>query len=383
MTHLIARAQSRRGIYRMEAEKKRFNLDRIRAEISMVDLYGREVGPARRAGSGWSGLCPFHEERSGSFSMRLARDGWRGHCFGCGWDGSIFDFVMGLSGCDFAGAVERLAGMLGLAPESVERIGQGPKRVAERPRDVMVKPWMPGMEGPTDEELAALAALRGLQVPGLRAAVGDGMLKMADWPWVNGRGGAGFVKSPEAVRSWVVRDPEGWVAQYRRLDGGLYSIGFGPEARESKSWSTRNVAWPVGASGLGDRWRVVLVEGSPDVLAAYHFLWGFGLLGEVAVCGVLGAANRMAEEAVGFFKDKEVRIFAHADVEKNGVRTGWKGAARWQEQLARAGAVVSVANLDGLTMRSGDRVKDVNDLVFCSRDLIEDEVAPLFSEWGL
>lgn len=368
----------------MEKERLEYDLERIRAEISMVDLYTREVGPPRRAGSSWVGLCPFHEERSGSFSMRLARDGWRGHCFGCGWDGSVFDLVMGLRGCEFAQAAELLGGMLGLAPSRVGRISSRPIRKAERLEEEWTKPWIPRLEAPTEAELEALARLRGLQVPGLRAAAAAGMLGMTDWPQVWDGSLRRRLVRPDAVRSWAVTDGSGWVAQYRRLDGGLYRIGSDAEGwRTSKSWSTKNVAWPVGAGSLGDCWRVVLVEGSPDVLAAWHFLWGWGLLGRVAVCGVLGAANRLASRAMGLFKDREVRIFAHADAPRDGRRTGWEGARRWQSQLAEAGAVVTVANLDGLTMRSGTAAKDVNDLVFCDAETLEAEVRPLFSEWGL
>ncbi len=350
----------------------------------MVDLYSREVGSPRRAGSAWVGLCPFHEERSGSFSMRMARDGWRGHCFGCGWDGSVFDLVMGLRGCDFAGAVEVLGGMLGLPREAVPRISSG--GVVRRPREAEVrrKPWLPRLEVPTAAELEQLAGLRGLQVAGLKAAVGTGVLWATDWPWRWDGTARRHVRAADAVRSWVVTDDSRWTAQYRRLDGGLYEIGGdGGEARRSKSWSTRNVAWPVGCGNLGSVGRVVLVEGSPDVLAAFHFLRGWGLLGSVGVCGVLGASNRLAEEAMGCFKDREVRIFAHADVARDGRRSGWEGGLRWQSQLAEAGASVSVANLEGLVRRSGERVKDVNDLAWCDPEVLEEVVRPLFAEWGL
>lgn len=361
-----------------------YDLERIRSDLSLVELYEREVGPARRAGSSWVGICPFHEERSGSFSMRLARDGWRGHCFGCGWDGSVFDFVMGLRGCSFSEAAAVLGGLLGLAPSARGRISpERPKETRKSAEEEWRKPWMPRLEVPTAEELGALAALRGLQVPGLEAAAAEGVLRMADWPWVWDGARRRHVLREDWSRSWAVTDAAGWTAQYRRLDGGLYRIGGAEDGRTSKSWSTRNVAWPVGAGNLGDRWRVALVEGSPDVLAAFHFLWGFGLLGKVAVCGVLGAANRLAEQSLEHFKDREVRIFAHADVARDGRRTGWEGARRWQEQLSRAGAIVTVANLDGLEMRNGQRVKDVNDCVYAEASTIEEEVRPLFSEWGL
>lgn len=49
--------------------------------------------------------CPFHSERTASFAIKNER----GHCFGCGWHGDIFDFTARLFSTDLKGAVERLA----------------------------------------------------------------------------------------------------------------------------------------------------------------------------------------------------------------------------------------------------------------------------------
>ena len=141
------------------------------------------------------------------------------------------------------------------------------------------------------------------------------------------------------------------------------------------------MAWPVGAPEIGDRWRVVMVEGGADLLACHHFLHGLGMLAEVAVCCVLGASNRLAPQAMEYFRDREVRILADADLPKDGKSTGMEAAARWQDQLAEAGAVVTVGSLYGLTKINGDRVKDVNDLTHCDAETLE-EALPLFTEWG-
>jgi len=127
---------------------------------------------------------------------------------------------------------------------------------------------------------------------------------------------------------------------------------------------------------------VVICEGSPDFLACFHFLQGLGMLGEVAVCGVLGASNTLAPMAMEHFRDREVRILMQADeVKADGRRPGMEGAARWQAQLVEAGAVVTVGSLDGLTMRDGRPVKDINDLALCSAGTVG-EALELFTEWG-
>lgn len=60
----------------------------------------------RRAGREWTGLCPFHGERTPSFTVN--DDKGFAHCFGCGWHGDVADFVAGLAGCGLREAVERL-----------------------------------------------------------------------------------------------------------------------------------------------------------------------------------------------------------------------------------------------------------------------------------
>jgi DNA primase len=69
------------------------------------------------------GLCPFHDERTPSFSVEPVAKLY--HCFGCGESGDVFDFVMKTENVDFTGALELLA----------DRAGVRLERVAEDPRD--------------------------------------------------------------------------------------------------------------------------------------------------------------------------------------------------------------------------------------------------------
>ncbi len=98
-------------------------LDEIRARVTLVDLVGRRV-KLRRQGREHGGLCPFHNEKTPSFTV--SEDKGFFHCFGCGAHGSHFDFVMRTEGLSFPEAVERLAAEAGLempqaSPEEAER----------------------------------------------------------------------------------------------------------------------------------------------------------------------------------------------------------------------------------------------------------------------
>ena len=98
-------------------------LDEIRARLSLAEVIGRRVRLTKR-GREHSGLCPFHNEKSPSFTV--SEDKGFFHCFGCGAHGDVIGFVMRSEGLSFPEAVERLAGEAGLqvpvaSPEERQR----------------------------------------------------------------------------------------------------------------------------------------------------------------------------------------------------------------------------------------------------------------------
>lgn len=91
-------------------------LDEIRARLPISEVAGRTVRLTRR-GAEHSGLCPFHAEKSPSFTINDDKSFY--HCFGCGAHGDVLSFVMRNEGLPFPEAVERLAAEAGLkVPEA-------------------------------------------------------------------------------------------------------------------------------------------------------------------------------------------------------------------------------------------------------------------------
>lgn len=86
-------------------------LDELRARTGLHDIIGRRV-QLRKNGREWTGLCPFHKEKTPSFTVNEDKGFY--HCFGCGEHGSAFDFVMKTDGLSFPEAVERLATEAGM-----------------------------------------------------------------------------------------------------------------------------------------------------------------------------------------------------------------------------------------------------------------------------
>ena len=83
----------------------------IKNKLSVVDVVGETV-QLKKAGSTYKGLCPFHGEKTPSFTVTPARDSWK--CFGCGEGGDIFSFVMKRDSLAFPEAVRLLAAKAGV-----------------------------------------------------------------------------------------------------------------------------------------------------------------------------------------------------------------------------------------------------------------------------
>lgn len=99
--------------------------DEIRERLDLVEIIGQYVA-LRRSGQRFLGLCPFHQEKTPSFSVDPERGFW--HCFGCGEGGDLFSFVMRQEGVDFAEALRMLARRAGVQLEHDPQADQRRRR---------------------------------------------------------------------------------------------------------------------------------------------------------------------------------------------------------------------------------------------------------------
>jgi DNA primase len=103
--------------------------DRVFAAVDMLALISAR-SELRRAGvNSYFGICPFHDERTGSFHVRPDEKHY--HCFGCQESGDPFDFVMQTEGLDFKSAMESLADRFGVQLETED---EDPGAAARRQR---------------------------------------------------------------------------------------------------------------------------------------------------------------------------------------------------------------------------------------------------------
>jgi DNA primase len=87
------------------------DIERVRAQTDIVAVVSEHVG-LRKQGTRWVGLCPFHAEKSASFSVNAELGFY--YCFGCQAKGDVITFVREVHHLDFVGAVESLAGRAGI-----------------------------------------------------------------------------------------------------------------------------------------------------------------------------------------------------------------------------------------------------------------------------
>lgn len=107
--------------------------NRIAEAVDIVDLVSAEV-QLKPQGKSLVGCCPFHSEKTGSFTVNQARQTY--HCFGCGKHGDVFSWVMEREGCSFPEAIRRLAKRANIEIQERERT---PEEIArETKREAML-----------------------------------------------------------------------------------------------------------------------------------------------------------------------------------------------------------------------------------------------------
>jgi len=104
-------------------------IDDLLARLDIVDVIDSRV-KLKKKGKNYSACCPFHNEKTPSFSVSQEKQFY--HCFGCGVHGNAIDFIMEFERLDFVEAIEELAGTLGLDVPREQRSGPQQHNAAPR-----------------------------------------------------------------------------------------------------------------------------------------------------------------------------------------------------------------------------------------------------------
>jgi DNA primase len=104
--------------------------DRVKQQADIVRVVGEYVR-LKKSGQNFTGLCPFHSEKTPSFAVHPVKQIY--HCFGCGAGGDVFKFVMEMDRCEFPEAIRTVAEKCGIAlPQPRERSPEARKEQTQR-----------------------------------------------------------------------------------------------------------------------------------------------------------------------------------------------------------------------------------------------------------
>ena len=297
-------------------------LEEIRSRVDMVEMVGQFVN-LKRAGENWKGLCPFHTEKTPSFTVHPKKGIF--HCFGCGVGGDAFGFLMRQDRLAFPEAVRLLAQRAGVElpserrPEAadgkIEALRQIMARAAEFYAEAL---WAPGgdkarryLEGRgVDPEVARrfglgyapegwdhlLAFMRGQSVAEEGLAQAGLVLPRQT--------GSGFYDRFRGRLLFTIRDGQGRVVAF----GGR---ALGPEepkylnSPETPLYVKGQIlyALDLAKGAMRERNRAIVVEGYLDCLMAHQhgFTETVAALGTAFTQAQLALLQRSADEIVAVF----------------------------------------------------------------------------------
>ncbi len=292
------------------------SIERLRQTVDMAELVGAKT-ELKRSGQQLMGLCPFHDERSPSFSVDPDRKVF--HCFGCGEGGDLFKFVQLTEGLNFRESVETLSDRYGVQMELTEEDPQAAQRREKRDRLLELLERTAAFyvrnlwESPEAEESRQYLAGRGLDEQLLREfRVGYAPSK---WGTVLAASRqAGYSEAELSDAGLTVKNQKGKVYdRFRRritfplCDSRGRVLGFGARAvgvdQQPKYLnSSENVIFHKGRqvygadlarSAAAKSGEVILCEGYTDVIALHQA----GLRNTVGLMGTALTEGQVAELA--------------------------------------------------------------------------------------
>jgi DNA primase len=305
------------------------SVDRVRQAADIVEIVSAHTD-LRRQGARWVGLCPFHEERTPSFSVDPQEKLY--HCFGCGVGGDVFSFVEEKEGIDFPDAVELLAERYAveLQREREDPKAEAARRRKERLRELLERTaafyasylWESKEAGKAREYLAERALgeemLRTFAI-GYAPSAWDQVLTRGQRAGFTvdelravglvqkGRGGGVYDRFRERI-TFPVRDPRGRVvgfgARAMRSEQGAKYVNSAEGELYRKSDTLYGIDRARGA--IARAGRAVVVEGYTDVLALHQ-------AGIEESVGVMGTAITVEQVAMLSGQVEEVVLALDAD----------------------------------------------------------------------
>ncbi|MDD6154274.1 MAG: DNA primase [Eubacteriales bacterium] len=323
------------------------SIEELKSRVDIVDVIGGVV-KLKRAGSSFKGLCPFHNEKTPSFSVSPSRQSFM--CFGCGARGDVIEFVMRYYNMEFGEAVEKLASDYGI---TLERSSAGVDKKLQRLYEV--------------NRLAAMyfyKALTGSPNPGYAYMKNRGMDPATmkkfgvgyadhDWQSLHNYMRSKGVSDDELIEVGLLSKSNGRTYDKFRdrvifpiINTSKKVIGFGGRAilkdqspkylnsPESRVFQKKNNLYglQIARQGAASMGYIILVEGYMDAVSLHQY-------GINNACASLGTALTENQAKLLHRYTKEVVLSYDAD------NAGRKAALRGIEILRNEGMKVKVLHV--------------------------------------
>ena len=293
-------------------------VDEIKQRLNLAELIGEHVS-LKRSGRGFTGLCPFHQEKSPSFHVDSDKGFF--HCFGCQEGGDGFTFLMKVTGQTFPEALRALGRRVGVEvperrrDEGIERLGEVNTTVAEffrsalldEKRGAKAREYLEarGIDEATSERfLLGYAPGDGWADALVRRGVSEADLRKLGLA-SQSRHGRGLYPLFRDRLMFPIRDLSGRVIAF---GGRLMGASEGPKyinSPESPLYSKGRHLYGLDAArdSIRETGRVLLVEGYMDAIALAQagLPHAAGVLGTALTADQLRLARRFAEEIIVCF----------------------------------------------------------------------------------
>ena len=330
----------------------------IAERLSIVEVVSEYV-PLRRAGANYSGLCPFHAEKTPSFNVNPAREIF--HCFGCGAGGNAFSFIMRIEGLSFPEAVKLMARKTGveieerqLSPTEIQ--AQSERQTFQRINEITALFYRSILEQKPEgaaareylDKRAATGEIAEAYRLGFAPDRSDALvqhlknnaidLEIAQKLGVVRKSDRGWYDQFRNRLMFPIRDPKGNVIAFagRVLDAALPKYINSPESplyHKSAVLFGMDMALP----SIRTENSVIIVEGYFDHLALYRA----GIKNVVATCGTALTATH-----TGMIKRHAEKVYTLFDSDKAGKNATIRSMELFLEQRIPAYVITLPAGDD-------------------------------------
>ena len=340
----------------------------VKQQADIVKIIGGYIRLRKAGAQNYTGLCPFHKEKSPSFSVHAARQFY--HCFGCGQSGDVFSFVAKIENLTFPEAVRAVAQKCGIplpkrefhSAEEAAEAGLRRKLLdlheaaaawfqeqLRSPEGALAREYLAG-RGVTPE---AIKTFRIGYAPDNFNALRDRLTPQADPETLRASGLFSFREEPQDQQparlydrfrkriTFPINNESGRVIAFtaRTLDGGGNAEKSGPKylnSPETPLYSKGHVLFNLDKAKAAIRAMefALLVEGQMDCISVYMR----GIQNVIATSG-----TAFTEQQVGLLRRQTTNVVVNFDPDTAGSNAAEKSIALLTEE----GFTIRIVTLDG------------------------------------